>query len=155
VCDLIREAPPPETGALFPDSSSVFSFTADISFSFSVIRRASVRRKQCPQTRVLSSENPVKEGSVRTAVRFHLNLPQGGFWGRCHWALLSAHRKPLRGAKTQRVFILLRILFGSCRKSAADGQNTVMRRLCFPFGHATPPHDGILPATDDAGLGRR
>jgi hypothetical protein len=23
-----------------------------------------------------------------------------------------------------------------------------------PFGRAMPPHDGILPATDDAGLGK-
>ncbi|MDR1231114.1 MAG: hypothetical protein LBK61_06915 [Spirochaetaceae bacterium] len=30
-------------------------------------------------------------------------------------------------------------------------QNTVMRRLCFPFGRAMPPHDGILPAGNDAG----
>jgi hypothetical protein len=27
-----------------------------------------------------------------------------------------------------------------------------MRRLCFPFGRAMPPHDGILPAKDDDGL---
>ncbi|MDR1230506.1 MAG: hypothetical protein LBK61_03785, partial [Spirochaetaceae bacterium] len=39
-------------------------------------------------------------------------------------------------------------------ESAAGRQNTVMRRLCFPFGRAMPPHDGILPAGDDAGLGR-
>ncbi|MDR1232160.1 MAG: hypothetical protein LBK61_12275 [Spirochaetaceae bacterium] len=39
----------------------------------------------------------------------------------------------------------------SSRKSAAGRQNTVMRRLCFPFGRAMPPHDGILPAGDDAG----
>ncbi|MDR1230881.1 MAG: hypothetical protein LBK61_05720, partial [Spirochaetaceae bacterium] len=44
----------------------------------------------------LSSENPVKEGFARTAVRFHLNLPQGGFWGRRHWALLPAFCR-LRG----------------------------------------------------------
>ncbi|MDR1230348.1 MAG: hypothetical protein LBK61_02980, partial [Spirochaetaceae bacterium] len=31
-------------------------------------------------------------------------------------------------------------------ESAAGRQNTVMRRLCFPFGRAMPPHDGILPA---------
>ncbi|MDR1229905.1 MAG: hypothetical protein LBK61_00745 [Spirochaetaceae bacterium] len=39
-------------------------------------------------------------------------------------------------------------------ESAAGRQNTVMRRLCFPCGCAMPPHDGILPAGDDAGLGR-
>ncbi|MDR1230655.1 MAG: hypothetical protein LBK61_04550 [Spirochaetaceae bacterium] len=64
---------------------------------------------------------------------------------------------PLRGAKTRRVFIPLRILscLESClysgRESAVGRQNTVMRRLCFPFGRAMPPHDGILPAGDDAG----
>ncbi|MDR1230111.1 MAG: hypothetical protein LBK61_01790 [Spirochaetaceae bacterium] len=31
-------------------------------------------------------------------------------------------------------------------ESAAGRQNTVMWRLCFPFGRAMPPHDGILPA---------
>ncbi|MDR1231125.1 MAG: hypothetical protein LBK61_06970 [Spirochaetaceae bacterium] len=31
-------------------------------------------------------------------------------------------------------------------ESAAGRQNTVMWRLCFPFGGAMPPHDGILPA---------
>ncbi|MDR1230093.1 MAG: hypothetical protein LBK61_01690 [Spirochaetaceae bacterium] len=36
-------------------------------------------------------------------------------------------------------------------ESAAGRQNTVMRRLCFPFGRAMPPHDGILPAGNDAG----
>ncbi|MDR1230444.1 MAG: hypothetical protein LBK61_03460 [Spirochaetaceae bacterium] len=36
-------------------------------------------------------------------------------------------------------------------ESAAGRQNTVMRRRCFPFGRAMPPHDGILPAGDDAG----
>ncbi|MDR1231846.1 MAG: hypothetical protein LBK61_10650 [Spirochaetaceae bacterium] len=63
---------------------------------------------------------------------------------------------PLRGAKTQPGFhpfanptsILT-------EESAAGRQNTVMRRLCFPFGRAMPPHDGILPAGNDAGLGRR
>jgi hypothetical protein len=30
--------------------------------------------------------------------------------------------------------------------TAAGRQNTVMWRLCFPFGRAMPPHDGILPA---------
>ncbi|MDR1231459.1 MAG: hypothetical protein LBK61_08670 [Spirochaetaceae bacterium] len=40
---------------------------------------------------------------------------------------------------------------GSGRESAAGRQNTVMRRVCFPFGRAMPPHDGILPAGDDAG----
>ncbi|MDR1230455.1 MAG: hypothetical protein LBK61_03520 [Spirochaetaceae bacterium] len=39
-------------------------------------------------------------------------------------------------------------------ESAAGRQNTVMRRLCFPFGRAMPPHGGILPAGNDAGLGR-
>ncbi|MDR1231015.1 MAG: hypothetical protein LBK61_06410 [Spirochaetaceae bacterium] len=39
----------------------------------------------------------------------------------------------------------------SGRESAAGRQNTVMRRLCFPFGRAMPPHDGILPAGNDAG----
>ncbi|MDR1229909.1 MAG: hypothetical protein LBK61_00765 [Spirochaetaceae bacterium] len=39
----------------------------------------------------------------------------------------------------------------SSRESAAGRQNTVMRRLCFPCGRAMPPHDGILPAGDDAG----
>jgi hypothetical protein len=29
-----------------------------------------------------------------------------------------------------------------------------MRRLCFPGGRAMPPLDGILPAKDDAGLGK-
>ncbi|MDR1231862.1 MAG: hypothetical protein LBK61_10735, partial [Spirochaetaceae bacterium] len=36
-------------------------------------------------------------------------------------------------------------------ESAAGRQNTVMRRLCFPCGRAMPPHDGILPAGNDAG----
>ncbi|MDR1232323.1 MAG: hypothetical protein LBK61_13095, partial [Spirochaetaceae bacterium] len=36
-------------------------------------------------------------------------------------------------------------------ESAAGRQNTVMWRLCFPFGRAMPPHDGILPAGNDAG----
>ncbi|MDR1232104.1 MAG: hypothetical protein LBK61_11995 [Spirochaetaceae bacterium] len=36
-------------------------------------------------------------------------------------------------------------------ESAAGRQNTVMRRLCLPIGRAKPPHDGILPAGDDAG----
>ncbi|MDR1232314.1 MAG: hypothetical protein LBK61_13050 [Spirochaetaceae bacterium] len=74
---------------------------------------------------------------------------------------------PLRGAKTRRVFIEvpaggenpqgfhpfvkpLPVLAG---RSAAGRQNTVMRRLCFPFGRAMPPHDGILPAGDDAEWG--
>ncbi|MDR1229938.1 MAG: hypothetical protein LBK61_00910 [Spirochaetaceae bacterium] len=48
---------------------------------------------------------------------------------------------PLRGAKTRRVFIP-----NSCRKSAAGRQSTPLWRLCFPFGRAMPPHDGILPA---------
>ncbi|MDR1230959.1 MAG: hypothetical protein LBK61_06110 [Spirochaetaceae bacterium] len=43
-------------------------------------------------------------------------------------------------------------LSGYCWKRRGGRQNTVMRRLCFPFGRAMPPHDGILPATDDAGL---
>ncbi|MDR1232419.1 MAG: hypothetical protein LBK61_13580, partial [Spirochaetaceae bacterium] len=68
--------------------------------------------------------------------------------------------RPLRGAKTLRVFIVAPaggenpqgfhpfvntspIL---AEESAAGRQNTVMRRLCFPFGRAMPPHDGILPA---------
>ncbi|MDR1229767.1 MAG: hypothetical protein LBK61_00030 [Spirochaetaceae bacterium] len=38
--------------------------------------------------------------------------------------------------------------------TAAGRQNTVMRRLCLPFGRAMPPHDGILPAGNYAGLGR-
>ncbi|MDR1232141.1 MAG: hypothetical protein LBK61_12180 [Spirochaetaceae bacterium] len=33
-------------------------------------------------------------------------------------------------------------------------QNTVMWRLCFPCGRAMPPHGGILPAGNDAGLGK-
>ncbi|MDR1230427.1 MAG: hypothetical protein LBK61_03375 [Spirochaetaceae bacterium] len=36
-------------------------------------------------------------------------------------------------------------------ESAAGRQNTAMRRLCFPFGRAMPPHGGILPAGNDAG----
>ncbi|MDR1232172.1 MAG: hypothetical protein LBK61_12335 [Spirochaetaceae bacterium] len=36
-------------------------------------------------------------------------------------------------------------------ESAAGRQNTVMWRLCFPFGRAMPPHDGILPAGNYAG----
>jgi hypothetical protein len=40
-------------------------------------------------------------------------------------------------------------------ESAAGRQNTVMRRGCFPCGCAMPPHDGILPAGDDAGLRER
>ncbi|MDR1232118.1 MAG: hypothetical protein LBK61_12065 [Spirochaetaceae bacterium] len=45
---------------------------------------------------------------------------------------------------------------GSSRESAVGRQNTVMRRLCAPLhgepsGRAMPPHDGILPAGDDAG----
>ncbi|MDR1231074.1 MAG: hypothetical protein LBK61_06710 [Spirochaetaceae bacterium] len=39
-------------------------------------------------------------------------------------------------------------------ESAAGRQNTVMRRLCFPFGCAMPPHGGILPAGNDAGWGK-
>ncbi|MDR1232221.1 MAG: hypothetical protein LBK61_12585 [Spirochaetaceae bacterium] len=39
-------------------------------------------------------------------------------------------------------------------ESAAGRQNTVMRRLCFPCGRAMPPHDGILPAGNDAELRR-
>ncbi|MDR1232278.1 MAG: hypothetical protein LBK61_12870 [Spirochaetaceae bacterium] len=31
-------------------------------------------------------------------------------------------------------------------RAAAGRQNTAMRRLCFPFGRAMPPHGGILPA---------
>ncbi|MDR1231654.1 MAG: hypothetical protein LBK61_09665, partial [Spirochaetaceae bacterium] len=67
---------------------------------------------------------------------------------------------PLRGAKTRRVFIPLRIIADAnltpilAEESAAGRQNTVMWRLCFPCGRAMPPHDGILPAGDDAGLGR-
>jgi hypothetical protein len=34
---------------------------------------------------------------------------------------------------------------------AAGRQNTAMRRLCFPYGCAMPPHGGILPAGNDAG----
>ncbi|MDR1230731.1 MAG: hypothetical protein LBK61_04950 [Spirochaetaceae bacterium] len=30
-------------------------------------------------------------------------------------------------------------------------QYTGMWRLCFPFGRAMPPHDGILSAGNDAG----
>ncbi|MDR1230931.1 MAG: hypothetical protein LBK61_05970 [Spirochaetaceae bacterium] len=54
----------------------------------------------------------------------------------------------------------MRIIFDAnptpilAEESAAGRQNTVMRRLCFPSGCAMPPHDGILPAGDDAGLGR-
>ncbi|MDR1232593.1 MAG: hypothetical protein LBK61_14475, partial [Spirochaetaceae bacterium] len=64
---------------------------------------------------------------------------------------------PLRGAKTLRVFIPLRIcprcesIPVLAEESAAGRQNTVMRRLCFPCGRAMPPHDGILPAGNDAG----
>jgi hypothetical protein len=36
-------------------------------------------------------------------------------------------------------------------KISGDGQNAVMRRLCFPFGRKIPPINGILPAKDDAG----
>ncbi|MDR1230605.1 MAG: hypothetical protein LBK61_04300 [Spirochaetaceae bacterium] len=58
----------------------------------------------------------------------------------------------LRGAKTLPGFHpFVKPIPNSGRKSAADRQNTVMRRLCFPFGRAMPPHDGILPAGDDAG----
>ncbi|MDR1230816.1 MAG: hypothetical protein LBK61_05385 [Spirochaetaceae bacterium] len=42
----------------------------------------------------------------------------------------------------------------SCRESAVGRQNTPVRRLCFPFGRAMPPHGGILPAGDDAGWGK-
>ncbi|MDR1231197.1 MAG: hypothetical protein LBK61_07335 [Spirochaetaceae bacterium] len=42
----------------------------------------------------------------------------------------------------------------SGRESAAGRQNIAMRRLCFPFGRAMPPHGGILPAGDDARLGK-
>ncbi|MDR1231100.1 MAG: hypothetical protein LBK61_06845 [Spirochaetaceae bacterium] len=61
------------------------------------------------------------------------------------------------GAKTLRVFIPLRIISDVnptpilAEESAAGRQNTVMRRLCFPFGRAMPPHDGILLAGNDAG----
>jgi hypothetical protein len=64
---------------------------------------------------------------------------------------------PLRGAKTLRVFIPLRTIFDAnhtpilAGESAAGRQNTVMWRLCFPFGCAMPPHDGILPAGNYAG----
>ncbi|MDR1230511.1 MAG: hypothetical protein LBK61_03810 [Spirochaetaceae bacterium] len=59
---------------------------------------------------------------------------------------------PLRGAKTPAGFSSLCESYpDSGRESAAGRQNTVMRRLCFPFGCAMPPHDGILPAGDDAG----
>ncbi|MDR1232399.1 MAG: hypothetical protein LBK61_13480, partial [Spirochaetaceae bacterium] len=72
---------------------------------------------------------------------------------------------PLRGAKTLPGFHPFANHFRceSCpdlnptpilaEESAAGRQNTVMRRLCFPCGCAMPPHDGILPAGDDAGLG--
>ncbi|MDR1231721.1 MAG: hypothetical protein LBK61_10000 [Spirochaetaceae bacterium] len=39
-------------------------------------------------------------------------------------------------------------------ESAAGRQNTVMWRLCFPFGRAMPPHDGILPAVTMPDWGR-
>ncbi|MDR1231698.1 MAG: hypothetical protein LBK61_09885 [Spirochaetaceae bacterium] len=62
---------------------------------------------------------------------------------------------PLRGAKTPLTLIGFsshcESYPGSGRKSALGRQNTVMRRLCFPFRRAMPPHDGILPAGDDAG----
>ncbi|MDR1231257.1 MAG: hypothetical protein LBK61_07635 [Spirochaetaceae bacterium] len=37
---------------------------------------------------------------------------------------------------------------------SGDGQNAVMGRGFLPSGCAMPPHDGILPAKDDAELGR-
>ncbi|MDR1230190.1 MAG: hypothetical protein LBK61_02190 [Spirochaetaceae bacterium] len=55
------------------------------------------------------------------------------------------------GAKTRWVFIPLRNSILFLPKISGNRQNTVMRRLCFPFGRAMPPHDGILPAKDDAG----
>jgi hypothetical protein len=61
---------------------------------------------------------------------------------------------PCGERKPSRVFIPLQNHPGSGRESAVGRQNTVMRRLCFPFGRAMPPHDGILSAGDDAGLGR-
>ncbi|MDR1232300.1 MAG: hypothetical protein LBK61_12980 [Spirochaetaceae bacterium] len=62
---------------------------------------------------------------------------------------------PLRGAKTRWVFILDFGLSPILAENQRHGrQNTVMWRLCFPFGRAMPPHDGILPAGNYAGLGR-
>ncbi|MDR1232131.1 MAG: hypothetical protein LBK61_12130 [Spirochaetaceae bacterium] len=62
---------------------------------------------------------------------------------------------PLRGAKTLPGFHpFAKPVPDSSRESAAGRQNTVMRRLCFPFGRAMPPNNGILPAGDDTGLGR-
>ncbi|MDR1229877.1 MAG: hypothetical protein LBK61_00600 [Spirochaetaceae bacterium] len=61
---------------------------------------------------------------------------------------------PLRGAKTLPGFHPFAkpapIL---AEESAAGWQKTVMGRGCCPCGRAWPPHDGILPAGDDAGLG--
>ncbi|MDR1230047.1 MAG: hypothetical protein LBK61_01460, partial [Spirochaetaceae bacterium] len=77
----------------------------------------------------LSSENPVKEGFARTAVRFHLNLPQGGFWGRRHWALLPA-RAPAGGENPQGFHPFANSILAG--KSAAGRQSTPLRRLCAP-----------------------
>jgi hypothetical protein len=61
------------------------------------------------------------------------------------------HGKPLRGANTLPGFHpVVKPIPGSGRESAAGRQNTVMRRLCLPCGRAMPPHDGIMPARDEA-----
>ncbi|MDR1229866.1 MAG: hypothetical protein LBK61_00535 [Spirochaetaceae bacterium] len=61
---------------------------------------------------------------------------------------------PCGGRKPAGFSSLCESIPDSCRESAAGRQNTAMRRLCFPFGRAMPPHDGILPAGNDAGWGK-
>jgi hypothetical protein len=123
--------------------------TVNISHNFSYVKHNRKKKVPCRGRKPAGFSSLCEACPLREAFP-HSGRKSSGMAGR-----IPSCGVPLRGAKTQPGFHpYVEPLPVLAEGTAAGRQNTVMWRLCFPCGRAMPPHGGILPAGNDAGLGR-